>query len=514
MRFLVVGKAVATGVPTLVRGFLTLNGSTKATIYSKYSLLSGRIAIVILTACAALILSACQPSLMPASLQAITQSASSQSSSSSSQSSGSQTSGSQSSGTSQTGATQTSAWQPALPQVQAYQADNFVDSIGVGIHMTYTDTNYYSQWPTVFNDLQWLGVRHVRDGYYNFPAGTPYVAEHQQLASAGIKTDYVMPVNSSTTSATVASIAQKVGDMEAVEAPNECDLPGDCGTTAAQSMSNMLAFLPTVDASGVAAGVPVFGPSLADYTSYSQVGNLSAQMTQNNLHVYFVGRNPGNSGWGGYDAQGNSYGSIPFWLDMANQDAPSVPVNITETGYVMVPQPQPYNISLATGASYIPRSLLLTFMHGVKRTYVYELLDEVSSPGYGLIDSNMNPKPAFLAMQSLIANLWDKGPSFTPGKLSMSLTGGDSTLRQILFQKRDGSFWLVLWLEQSSWDPVNLVTTPVTAQKVTLKLNTNYAVTNIGTIQTSGNMHWISTAGSTQTISVSDAVTLVKILPE
>ncbi len=54
-------------------------------------------------------------------------------------------------------------------------------------------------------------------------------------------------------------------------------------------------------------------------------------------------------------------------------------------------------------------------MHGVKRTYLYELLDEVSSPGYGLIDENMNPKPAFLAVQNLIANLWDKGPSFTPG---------------------------------------------------------------------------------------------------
>ena len=427
MSFLIVGKAAATGVPTFVRGFLTLNGCSKAAVYSKCSLPSGRMAITLLAAGATLILNACQSSLLPSSLQATTQGAGSQSTSSSSQSgssqssspqgSGSQTGGSQS-GASQPSTTQASTSQPQLPQVQAYQADKFVDSIGVGIHMTYTDTNYYSQWPTVFNDLQWLGVRHVRDGYYDFPAGTPYIAEHQQLASAGIKTDYVMPVNASTTSATVESIAQQVDDMEAVEAPNECDLAGDCGTTAAQSMSNMLAFLPTVDASGSAAGVPVFGPSLALYTSYSQVGNLAAKMTQNNLHVYFVGRNPGNSGWGGYDAQGNSYGSIPFWLDMANEDAPNMPVNITETGYVMVPQPQPYNISLATGASYIPRSLLLTFMQGVKRTYIYELLDEVSSPGYGLIDGNMNPKPAFLAVQGLIANLWDEGPSFTPGKLA------------------------------------------------------------------------------------------------
>jgi len=399
--------------------------------------------------------------------------------------------------------------------VQAYPSDSFVDSIGVGTHMTYTDTNYYLEWPTVFYDLQWLGVRHVRDGYYNFPAGTPYVAEHQQLASAGIKTDYVMPYNTATTSATVASIARQVDDMEAVEAPNECDLAGDCGSTAAQSMANMLAFLPIVDASGSAVGVPVLGPSLANYTAYAQVGNLASEMTDNNLHVYFGGRNPGSQGWGGFDAEGNSYGSIPFWLDMANEDAPNVPVMITETGYVMVPQPQPYNIPPATGASYIPRTLLLTYAAGVKRTYIYELLDEVSSPGYGLIDGNMNPKPAFLAVQNLIANLWDEGPSFTPGKLAYSLTGGGSTLKQLLFQKRDGSFWLVLWLEQSSYDEINLVETPVTPQTVTLTLNNNYAVTNIGAIGTTGNMTWISTnaAAPSQSILVSDQVTIVKILP-
>ncbi len=402
-----------------------------------------------------------------------------------------------------------------LPQVQAYQSDTFVDSIGVGLHMTYTDTNYYTQWPEVVADLQLLGVRHVRDGFYNFPAGTPYISMHQQLAAAGIKTNYVMPIDNSTTPTLVASIAKKVGDMEAVEGPNECDLAGDCGTTPAEGMANMVAFMPTVHASGAAAGVPVYAASLAQYPSFSDVGNLSSEMTDNNLHVYNNGRNPGTPGWFCTDAKGNGCWSLPFWLDTANVDAPGKPVVMTETGYVMVPNPQQYQIPESTGASYIPRTLLLTYMHGIKRTYLYELLDEVSSPGYGLMDSNMNPKPAFVAVQNLIANLWDKGPSFTPGKLAYSLTGGDSTLKQILFQKRDGSFWLVLWLEKSSWDEVNLVQTPVTPETTTLKLNSNYVVTNVGTLDNTGNMNWITTnpAASTETITVSDAVTLVKILP-
>ncbi len=397
---------------------------------------------------------------------------------------------------------------------QAYQADSFVDSVGVDTHLAYTDTNYYSAWATVFQDLQSLGVRHIRDGYYNWPEGMPYFAEHQQLASAGIHTDYLIPYDASTTPATVQSIAQQLGDAEAVEAPNECDVAGDCGSTAAESMANMLSFLPTVMASGEAATVPVLGPSFSTSTPYSQVGNLASEMTENNLHVYFGGRNPGSSGWGGADAEGNAYGSIPFWLDMANEDGPNKPVVITETGYMMFPQPQQYTIPPATGASYIPRTLFLAYMNGVKRTYLYELLDEISSPGYGLIDGNMNPKPAFTAVKNLIANLSDQGPSFTPGKLDYSLSGGDSTLKQVLFQKRDGSFWLVLWLEESSYDEVNLVETPVTAQNVTLQVNGKPQIASVGTIDNTGNLNWISTnlPASTGTISVSDGVTIVKIL--
>ena len=492
MSFLIVGKAIATRVPARLREFLALNGCSKATICSKSSLLSWRMAITLLAAGTTLLLNACSASLTPASLQASTNSATSQSSGS-----------------------QAGNLSPAqLPEVQAYEADSFVDSIGVGLHMTYTYTNYYSNWPATLADLQSLGVRHVRDGFYNFPAGTPYVAEHQQLAAAGIKTDYVMPINDATTPALVASIAKQVGDMESVEGPNECDLPGDCNnTTEAQGVSNMLAFMPTVDAAGAAAGVPVVAAAFSQYPAFTQVGNLSSEMTYNNLHVYYNGRYPGNNGWYAVDAQGNSYWGLPFWLNMANEDAPGTPVIMTETGYMMVSNPQQNQIPESTGASYIPRTLLLTYLQGVNRTYLYELLDEPSSPGYGLIDGNMNPKPAFLALQNVIANLTDKGSSFTPGQLAYSLTGGDSTLKQILFQKRDGSFWLVMWLEQSSWDEVNLVQTPVAPQQVTLNLNSNYAVAKSGIIDSTGNMNWTNPAASPATLQISDAVTMVQILP-
>ena len=224
-----------------------------------------------------------------------------------------------------------------LPLVQAYQADQFVNSIGVVTHLTYTDTNYYLAWPQVLTDLENLGVRHVRDGFYDWAPGVPFFAEHQELHQAGINTDYVIPYNSNTTASQIESIAAQVGDMEDVEAPNECDVAGNCGATATESLSNMLSFLPIVDAAGSSMGVPVLGPSFAQAPAYSQVGDIASTMTYNNLHVYFGGRNPGSNGWGGPDAEGNYYGSFAFWRDQANIDAPNVPIMISETGYMSFP---------------------------------------------------------------------------------------------------------------------------------------------------------------------------------
>src|SRR5579863_3600513 len=115
-------------------------------------------------------------------------------------------------------------------------------------------------------------------------------------------------------------------------------------------------------------------------------------------------------------------------------------------------------------ASYIPRTLLLSFSKGIKRTFVYELLDEFSSTGYGLLANDFSEKPAFLALKNLISTLQDPGGQFTPGSLTYGVTGNTNTVQHLLLQKRDGSYWLILWLEQSSYDATNNVATPVTPQ--------------------------------------------------
>lgn len=407
--------------------------------------------------------------------------------------------------------------QTAMVSQQASPADSFVDSIGVNTHLMYQNTLYYTAWPQVFTDLQELGVRHIRDGYFDVNWGAPYTTEHQQLAQAGIRTDYVVGYNPAITPQDIEQLASVDQDMEMLEAPNECDLAGSCASTEAAGLNAMMGFMPAVQQAGSALQVPVIGPSFAAYESFALVGNMASQMTYNNLHVYFGGRNPGSMGWGAPDAQGNAYGSFQFWLDEANIDGPGRPSVITETGYMSFPgNPTPYTIPLNVEASYIPRTYLLAYMHGIGRTYQYEFLEDPNSPGFGLVDGNLNKRPAYLALQNLITNLADPGPSFTPGTLQFSIQGGGSTLNHMLFQKRDGSYWMILWLEQSSYDTVNQVPTPVTAQNVTLTLGGGYVAPNVGTFDDTGNLTWSRTDSTSPVVplSVSDQLTIVKILPQ
>ncbi|MDT7814443.1 MAG: hypothetical protein QOJ42_4359 [Acidobacteriaceae bacterium] len=399
---------------------------------------------------------------------------------------------------------------------QAVQADSFVDSVGVATHLAYTDTPYYAAWPQVLSKIKSLGVRHVRDGFYNWPSSSPLIAEHQALAAAGVTCTYVIPLDNTTTPEMVQSFASKVQDLEAVEAPNECDAGGNCGGGGLQGVNNVVAFLPTVFAAGQALHVPVLGPSFTVASSYVAAGNIASKMTYNNLHVYFGGRNPGSYGWGAGDAQGHSYGSLDWWIDQGNVDAPNVPSTITESGYMAYPSTSiPYTLPESVEASYIPRTLLLSFNRGVKRTFLYEVLDEVSSPGYGLLRSDLSEKPAFTAVKNLISLLSDQGPVFSPGKLDYTITGADSTLNHTLLQKHDGSFWLVLWSEQSSYNPAINQYIQVNPQNVTLQINGQALAKQVIQFNSTGDASTTSVTGSGSPLSmtISDQLSLIHITP-
>jgi hypothetical protein len=390
----------------------------------------------------------------------------------------------------------------------ALQADAFVDSIGVNTHLSYFDTPYSYEWSQTFQALQAMGVRHIRDGYFEWGSSNALYARHRLLASSGIHCDYVIGYQPWVTAENIVQFKNLVGDMESVEGPNEYDDNGGGGW-----QQRLQQFLPKIAQIGQSAGVPVVGPSFVRMESYAAMGNISRYMSYNNLHVYFGGRNPGATGWGSTDRYGHGYGSFGWWIDSGNMDAPGVPQIITETGYITYPNVRkPYTVPDRVAAAYIPRTYLEAFAAGVKRTYAYELIDEpVLAKGYGLLNQDMSPKPAFIAVSNLAALLTDKGPGFRTGALNYTLSGDTNNVHHVLMQKRDGSFWLALWVENSIYNPVNNTDLPLPRQNVTLNIEGRRA----STLHAFNDDGWASRRGlggrSTVQLQISQDVSVVEI---
>jgi hypothetical protein len=390
---------------------------------------------------------------------------------------------------------------------QTYAADRFVDAAGVNIHLHYDNTIYWNQFPLIRDRLIELGVRHVRDGLVD-TTWQPYYQRHNALGQAGIKGTFIMGVND-----TVELLAQYPGRMsstfEAYEAANEYDKSGNANWAAVLRQSLVRLRSVTNDARG--AGFPIYGPSLTSAAAYAALGNVSQYYDFANIHNYFGGRNPGTPGWGA-----GGYGSIGWNLDLTRQYSPSKPVVATETGY----QDDP---SLVDGVPpqiagrYMPRVLLEQFRAGVVRTFLYELADFPNSGHYGLLTEDGTPKAAFNAVKGLLNLLADPGPAFTPRALRYTVDNDGGDIRHVAFQKRDGTYFLAIWLALPGYDPVTHRPIAVQPQQTTVRLTTATRVARVhrwlpdGTVSSKvANTRAMTTI---MPVSVTDALMVIELVP-
>lgn len=390
---------------------------------------------------------------------------------------------------------------------QTYAADRLVESAGVNIHLHYDNTIYWNQFPLIRDRLIELGVRHVRDGLID-TTWQPYYQRHNALGQAGIKGTFIMGIRDS-----VELLAQYPDRMrnsfEAYEAANEYDKSRDANWAAVLRQS--LVRLRSVSNDARAAGYPIYGPSLTSAAAYAALGNVSAYYDFANIHNYFGGRHPGTAGWGP-----GGYGSIGWNLDLARRYAPGKPVVATETGYQD-------NLSLVDSVPapiagrYMPRVLLEQFRAGVVRTFLYELADFPNSGNYGLLTADGTPKPAFNAVKGLLNLLADPGPVFTPRPLRYSVDEEGGDLRHMAFQKRDGTYFLALWLALPGFDPVTRQPRAVRPRQIVVRLTTATRVARVHRWQSDGTVS--STTVNTKAIttvmpvSVSGPLVIVELVP-
>jgi hypothetical protein len=345
-------------------------------------------------------------------------------------------------------------------------SQSIVDSVGVNIHLNYTNT-VYGDFPLVEGLLQNLGVRHTRDGLID-TTWQPYYDRHIALGKLGIQCTFI--TSPSQSDALLTSWPSRVpGAFEAYEAPNELDNSGQPNWAA-----TLKAFLPrlynAVKSNKATAAYPVIGPSLIRSADYPLVAGLEDYFDYSNLHNYFAAHNPGTGGWGN-----NGYGSIAASMTISQTAWPDRPVISTETGYYTDASINGGLPELIEG-EYTPRLIFEQTLHGIKKTYLYELIDEnqtaQGNEGYfGLAHADGSPKPAYTALKNLIATLSDPGPVFPLNNLQFTLSGNMANVDHLLMQRRDGSYYLAFWIENSNYNVNAMKATPSKPQQITFQTN-------------------------------------------
>jgi hypothetical protein len=222
---------------------------------------------------------------------------------------------------------------------------------------------------------------------------------------------------------------------------------------------------------------------------------------------------PGYPGW-----DNNGSHSITWYLDeLARQQSPSgKPVQSTEAGYHN--DIHTGGLSEEAEGKYTARMFAEFFRRGVYRTYKYELVDE-GQPGregvFGLLRNDLSEKPSFRAVKNLIAILSDKGPYFQPGTLNYMLNGSFENVRPILFQKRNGDFYLMAWMEVSSWDFTTKIDLHPPPRQAVLTLQDSntissamlYAFNNSGDV----NIFNLTFNNNQVTFNVTDKISIIKL---
>lgn len=397
---------------------------------------------------------------------------------------------------------------PARAAETATSADAFVDSIGVNTHFSYTRTAYAKRYEAVRALLLGLGVRHIRDGAA--PRGIPqFDARLNDLGRAGIHANFIF--SATQTAQDITDFAARMpSSLESFEGPNEPNLSKDPNWVASTRAFMELLYT-TVKQNPVTARFPVIGPSVTNKQSDDTIGDLSASMDYGNLHNYFGGRPPGTPGWGP-----NGYGSIEYAKRIMAAVRGTKPVITTETGYCNNDLPQ--GVPLEIAATYEPRIFLEQFNHGIKRTYQYEFMDDGTRAEFfstcGLVTSELVVKPAYTALKSLIGLLSDPGPGFTPGSLEYTLSA-PTNVHHALFEKRNGTFYLALWVEEPAFEPNAHHKLSVASESVALTFPRGVASATTSVFNAQGELvvaPVLLGTGAT-TLSVNGYVTILEVLP-
>jgi hypothetical protein len=359
--------------------------------------------------------------------------------------------------------------------VQAREADKFVDSMGVNVHMEYLSTPY-GDYKKINKKLIALGMHHVRDEINNIGKDPNFVKELREMHTLGYKVcglieggnDYPPFGTALEAQYVVPMIKDILPSIDAVEGPNEPDDPSQPPFTygidtllfpwgAVNESENLWQI---VKGNPDIKDLPVLAMSEGTPSDFLKLAKVTPPpidyATYGNMHAYQAGL---QGDWGLKGLY------IPYAKDLTGDK----PLWTTEMGYhnntyFLGGGPQ-QGVSERAAAIYLPIAFLSGFKNNVVRTFSYELINEEKKPPlrncknanpnrcsdegyYGLLRYDGTEKPAFTTLKNLIEILNDPGSGFQPGSLEISLNGAPPRIRYVLLEKSNGDFYLAIWNDE------------------------------------------------------------------
>ena len=366
-----------------------------------------------------------------------------------------------------TGKDQTSGDDPNPSPVRAASSAIFLSSLGVNTHVD----QGYNPVPYV-EMLRYTGIREIRDGTRNTPG---YVMLHEET---GVRVDIVgIDVSGFMAAAKALAKADALLSLEGPNEPNNFPIIYHGQRGGGESSWVPVAQLQrdiygTVKSDPLLKRYPIFHVSeggaeeenvgLQFLTIPKGAETLFPEGTQYadyaNPHNYVIG-NAGayedNQAWqaadpvvaGVWDGLYGEYGKTwrKGFAGYPNKELEALPKVSTETGWDLVAHP---GGEMVQGV-VLTNTYLAQFKRGWRYTFIYELRDNEGGAGHqGLYREDATPKPSATYIHNLTSILADKAPIASPGQLNYIIPNEPGNVHDLLLEKSDGVFELVIWGEQ------------------------------------------------------------------
>ncbi|RVT90182.1 calcium-binding protein [Sphingomonas crocodyli] len=367
--------------------------------------------------------------------------------------------------------------------MSALRTADIVGSIGVNLHMRYTDSKYVNL-TNVINDLSYLGLNLVRDyapNYSDTSESTRYQMKAlNKLADLGVKFNFLTGRDPAAVVKDIATFeGNHRGSVIAIEGPNEINnwaikYDGLTGTAAATAYMNALAT--SAGAFSVLDDVSLYGLTGAGASVTASV-NAAADVA--NVHMYPLQGNQAGSYIASIASKKALYGDKPIVLTEAGYYTPlknnygSAPTTVAWGG-----------VDQETQAKLTLNMIFDATKYGLKEIYLYQLLDAYADPSgvsvdknLGLFDVNNKPKIVATAIHNLTSILKDDGAeasSFKPSELAFTVSGLPTSGSTLTAQKSNGATDIVLWAEPDIWDQVAFKSIDVAATPTKIDFGSNH----------------------------------------